>query len=204
MIRIFLTPQEKTALTQLRLHRKSSIGERAYYVLLAADGKSPPEIAEYLKRSVITIRLWLGRYLNQGMTGLKTKKQPGRPAKKAPVIEENLKELLSHSPKDYGYQEAGWQVNILRDLFSKQGCIACDNTIVKSLNKLGFVYKRFSKTLPKNTLSSSEKNDKIENMVEAIKNYPSKETEILFVDESHFSNQPYVSRGWFRRGEKKW
>ncbi|MBS0351944.1 MAG: hypothetical protein JSR33_12345 [Proteobacteria bacterium] len=134
----------------------------------------------------------------------KNKKTTWSTRKKAPFIEESLKELLSHSPKDYGYHEAGWQVNILRDWLSKQGCIACDNTIVKSLNKLGFVYKRFSKTVPKNTLSSSEKKDRIENMVEVIKNYPPKETEILFVDESHFSNQPYVSRGWFRRGEKKW
>ncbi|MBS0351943.1 MAG: helix-turn-helix domain-containing protein [Proteobacteria bacterium] len=91
MIRIFLTPQERTALTQLRLHRKSSIGERAYYVLLAADGKSPPEIAEYLKRSVITIRLWLSRYLDQGTIGLKTKKQPGRPGKKPPSLKKALK-----------------------------------------------------------------------------------------------------------------
>ena len=30
-----------------------------------------------------------------------------------------------------------------------------------------------------------------------------KAVEIFFSDESHFSNQPYVSRGWFKRGEKK-
>lgn len=27
--------------------------------------------------------------------------------------------------------------------------------------------------------------------------------EILFIDESHFSNEPYVQRGWFLVGEKK-
>ena len=28
------------------------------------------------------------------------------------------------------------------------------------------------------------------------------EIEILFADESHFSNEPYVERGWFKRGQK--
>lgn len=111
--------------------------------------------------------------------------------------------MLNRSPRDYGYQEAGWQINLLRDWLAKQGCNACDNTVVKSLKKLGFVYKRFSKVPPKAAPSSNEKKAKVENMMEEIKQYPSKEIEIFFADESHFSNQPYVCRGWFRRGEKK-
>lgn len=203
MIKIFLTEQEKTALIQLRLKRNSSIGERAHYILLCADGKSALEIAKYLNRSILTIRLWLTRYLTYGLCGLRTKKQPGRPAKKALFIEEQLRKLLDRSPKDYGYQEAGWQINLLRDWLAKQGCIACDNTVAKSLNKLGFVYKRFSKSPPKDAPSSVEKKAKVANMVEEIRNYPCEGCEILFLDESHFSNQPYVNRGWFKRGEKK-
>ncbi|HHT0594148.1 TPA: hypothetical protein ACTXXA_002496 [Legionella anisa] len=57
---------------------------------------------------------------------------------------------MDKSQQYYGYQEEGWQINLLRDWFSKQGIYACDNTIVKLLNKLGYVYKRFSKTLPEN------------------------------------------------------
>jgi hypothetical protein len=26
--------------------------------------------------------------------------------------------------------------------------------------------------------------------------------EVLFVDESHFTNEPYVHRGWFRKGQQ--
>jgi hypothetical protein len=74
---------------------------------------------------------------------------------------------------------------------------------VKSLNKLGFVYKRFSKTMPENAPSSTEKKARIAEIVEAIGKDTASGTEILFVDESHFSNQPYVNRGWFKRGEKK-
>jgi hypothetical protein len=41
-------------------------------------------------------------------------------------------------------------------------------------------------------------------LISEIKNKAQKEViEIFFSEESHFSNQPYVSRGWFKRGEKK-
>lgn len=188
---------------RLRLKKNTNIGERAHYVLLCAEGKSAPEIAGYLDRNIITIRLWLNRYLQDGPAGLKTKKPPGRPAQKAPAIESHLEELLSHTPQDYGYQETGWQLNVLKDWFSKQGLHACDNTIVKSLNRLGYVYKRFSKTIPKNAPSSEKKKSRIREIVESIGQNKPSDIEVLFVDETHFSNQPYVSRGWFKKGEKK-
>lgn len=203
MIRISLSEEEKAALNRLRRDQKSNIGERAHYILLSDTGKSVPEIAKHLSRNGHTIRLWLKRYLEEGIPGLKTKKQPGRPAKKALAIESQVQELLNKSPKDYGYQEAGWQLNLLRDWFAKQGIHACDNTIVKSLNKLGYVYKRFSKTLPENAPTAEQKKERISEIVGEISKYSAMDNEILFVDESHFSNQPYVNRGWFKCGEKK-
>lgn len=203
MIRISLTEAERLALTRLRLERNTNIGERAHYILLSASGHSAPEIARHLDRNIITIRLWLKRYLQDGLEGLRGKKPPGRPGKKSPIIESQLEELLSKTPQDYGYQEAGWQINLLKHWFAKQGVDACDNTIVKSLNRLGYVYKRFSKTLPKNAPTVEEKKARIKGIVEAIGQYKASEIEILFLDETHFSNQPYVSRGWFKMGEKK-
>lgn len=203
MIRISLSEAERVALTRLRLDRSSNIGERAYYVLLAGTGKSAPEIARYLNRNIITVRLWLNRYQSEGINGLRAHKAPGRPAQKAPAIESHLQELLERSPQDYGYQESGWQINIFRDWLQKKGISACENTVAKALTKLGYVYKRFSKTMPSNAPSSAEKMTKIGEIVDSIKQYTPGDIEIFFADESHFSNQPYVSRGWFKCGEKK-
>lgn len=203
MIRISLNEEEKAALIRLRRGQKSNIGERAHYVLLSDTGKSVSEIAKHLSRNGHTVRLWLKRYLEEGMAGLKTKKPPGRPAKKAPAIELQVQELLNKSPRDYGYQEAGWQINLLRDWFAKKGIRACNNTIVKSLNKLGYVYKRFSKTLPANAPTPEQKKARVNEIVGEISKLSATDIEIMFVDESHFSNQPYVNRGWFKCGEKK-
>lgn len=203
MIRISLSAEEKAKLNRLRLKKKSNIGERAHYVLLSDEGHSVKGIASHLSRNEHTIRLWLNRYLMDGITGLNSRSNPGRPAKKAPVIESQLQELLSKSPQEYGYQEAGWQINILRDWFAKQGLHACTNTLVKALNRLDFVYKRFSKTLPTNSPSATEKKARVKEIVEEVGKNTATDIEILFVDESHFSNQPYVTRGWFKSGEKK-
>lgn len=203
LIRMLLSTEEKGTLNRLRLNKNSNIGERAHYVLLSGDGKSVKEIAIQLSRNEHTIRLWLSRYKIEGISGLRTHKKSGRPAKKAAIIESQLEELLNKTPQDYGYQEAGWQISILRHWFENQGLSACENTLAKALNKLGFVYKRFSKTLPANAPSADEKKIRINDIVSAIGQYCTKDIEVLFVDESHFSNQPYVSRGWFKCGEKK-
>ncbi|KTD57829.1 hypothetical protein Lsan_2493 [Legionella santicrucis] len=200
---MLLSLEEKAALNRLRLNKNSNVGERAHYVLLSGNGKSVKEIAIQLNRNEHTIRLWLNRYKTEGISGLGTHKKSGRPAKKAVIIESKLEELLNKTPQDYGYQEAGWQISILRHWFEKQGLSACDNTLSKALNKLGFVYKRFSKTLPVNAPSADEKKVRINDIVDEIGKYSTKDIEVLFADESHFSNQPYVSRGWFKCGEKK-
>ena len=112
--------------------------------------------------------------------------------------------MLSKSPQDYGYQESGWQSSILCDWFEKNtGCLACPNTIAKALKSKGFVYKRFSKTTPENAPSATEKKERVTKMVGSILDSSNEDAEIFFADESHFINQPYVSRGWFLCGEKK-
>lgn len=203
MIKMSLTEEEQEALNRLRRNQNTKVVERAHYILLCNEGKSIPQIAAHLSRNHHTIRLWIKRYEEAGIAGLINHKNTGRPAKKAPAIELEIDELLSKSPQEYGYQEAGWQLNLLRDWFSKKGIEACDNTLVKSLNKLGYVYKRFSKTMPIGAPSPAEKEERIMEIVEAIGKEPKEDVEILFADESHFSNQPYVSRGWFKCGEKK-
>ena len=111
--------------------------------------------------------------------------------------------MLERNPKDYGYQEAGWHVNLLKDYFKQQGISACDNTIIKALRKQGYVFKRFARRIPDNTLSSAAKKAAINVMVDEMQQLDPANTEIFFEDESHFSNQPYVSRGWFKKGRKK-
>ena len=90
MIRMSLSAEEQWSLNRLRLMKNSNIGERAHYVLLCGEGKSVKEIATQLGRNEHTIRLWLTRYKSAGICGLETHQKPGRPAKKAVLLNHSM------------------------------------------------------------------------------------------------------------------
>ena len=204
MIKISLTDDDKSALERLRLHHTSNIGERAYMVLLSSEGHSPPVIAKRMGRNSHTVRLWLGRYLSDGLAGLRNHAKPGRPGVKASILEASLESLLNQSPQELGYQEAGWQINLLCDWFQQNKSLSvCHRTVSSALTKTGYVHKRISKSMPNHAPSAEEKHQKIAEITSSIRQIKNEDTEILFVDESHFSNQPYVNRGWFKKGKKK-
>lgn len=202
---IKLKQQQKISLQKLKLKRNSNLGERAKYILLLDMGKKVSEIAEHFGRNKHTIRLWIKRYQTNGIAGLEDDLPPGRPDKKTSLVINELEDLLNEEPIKYGYQHSGWQINMLMDYFSKEYKEKISyGTMTRALKKSGWVYKRFSKRVPHNAPSKEEKSIHIKNMISAIREEADKtDVEIFFEDESHFANEPYVERGWFKRGEKK-
>ena len=202
-LKIKLSTKKQAALQQLKRKRNSNIGERAQYVLLAAEGHRVSSIAKQLGRNKHTIRTWIKRYETEGTAGLNSIQPPGRPNQKAELVGKQLKELLNKSPRDYGYIQSGWQVNLLVDYFKQQGHVISPNTLRRALKKANWVYKRFAKEVPC-SISREEKRLVVKELVTCLeKEIANDDVEILFEDESHFTNEPYVERGWFVRGEKK-
>jgi len=191
-------------LQQLRLKYQSNVGEHAYYILLLQAGYRVSEIAKRMSRNKHTIRYWVKQYNAKGVEGLFSRLPPGRPDKKTREVAEQLNRLLDESPNAYGYQQKGWQINLLIDYFKRQGKGNCAGTIYRALKQQHRVYKRFAKRVPLSCPSPEEKLAQIEQLIQAIDEAKQQNTiEILFEDESHFNNEPYVERGWFKRGEKK-
>ena len=54
--------------------------ERYHSILLLMDGKSCPEIAQWLYRDEETIRSWVRAFHEAGLPGLERTASPGRPA----------------------------------------------------------------------------------------------------------------------------
>jgi transposase len=54
--------------------------ERYHGILLRLDGKSCPEIAQWLSRDEETIRAWIHAFNEAGLHGLERASIPGRPA----------------------------------------------------------------------------------------------------------------------------
>ena len=147
-------------------------------------------------------RDWLKRYNLDGIKGLSRKYSPGRPDEKRAKLKEHIKKILLDSPVKHGYQDHVWSVPlIVYDAASKLDLSVSGDTVNRALKVLGYSYKRPSKTVPARAPTKNEKAEMVQAMIERIKGVLSKgETEIYALDESHFSTEPYLVRGWFKKG----
>jgi transposase len=65
---------------EFRRTRDVRLRERYHGILLLLDGKSCPEIAQWLSRDEETIRSWVHAVNQAGLPGLERDLIPGRPA----------------------------------------------------------------------------------------------------------------------------
>jgi|SRR5918993_5298572 transposase len=156
MICLVLSPEETAQLEQARRTRPE-IAERCHYVLLNAEGWSVPHIAQRLARNEHTIRTWLKAYQTSGLQGLYNTPQPGRPATKGQSVTAHLERLLAQSPSHFGYIEDGWTVDLIRHSLAQHTGDVSDATVRRQLQAGGWVYKRFTKTVPRNAPSPEKK-----------------------------------------------
>jgi hypothetical protein len=92
---IILTTAERRQLEKLAYSRTAGYQQviRARIVLDAAHGYSSAEISR--RRGVVadTVRLWRGRYADEGMAGLAGRRRSGRPPRFTPVQAAEVKAL---------------------------------------------------------------------------------------------------------------
>lgn len=203
MIKISITSDERIELEQFRRLSSSKDSEKALMVLLSSDGQKVSQIASALKRNQHTVRNWLRRYKELGIKGLARNYSPGRPDEKRTIVKAHIAEILGSSPVVYGYKDNVWSIPlIVYDVKQKLNATVSSDTVTRALNSMGYSYKRPSKTVPARAPSKDEKKQAVNSMLMEIKSLLSQSaTEIYVLDESHFSTEPYLVRGWFK---KRW
>jgi transposase len=203
MIKVSINIEQKRELERFRTLASSKDSEKALMVLLNSEGIKVGQIAETLKRNPHTVRDWLKRYNAEGLKGLRRKYSPGRPDEKRAMLKPHIQEILLDSPLEHGYQDHVWSVPlIVHDAALKLNLSVSGDTVTRALNAMGYSYKRPTKTVPAKAPDKQEKIERIQSMIEGIKDVLSRGgTEIYALDESHFSTQPYLVRGWFK---KRW
>ena len=203
MIKVSITKEQQKELKQFRSLASSKDSEKALMVLLSSEGEKVSQIAKTLKRNPHTVRDWLKRYNAAGLKGLSRKYSPGRPDEKRAKLKVHIQKVLGDSPVDHGYQDHVWSVPLIEhDAALKLGLSVSGDTVTRALNDMGYSYKRPAKTVPARAPDKKEKAERVKSMIEEIKGILSKgETEIYALDESHFSTEPYLVRGWFK---KRW
>ena len=95
MIKVTVNKKQRVELEKIRHQASSKNSEKALMVLLNGDdGKTVSEISNILKRNPHTVRNWLKRYKEKGLSGLSRKFSPGRPNDKRKIVKNHIKKML--------------------------------------------------------------------------------------------------------------
>lgn len=132
-------------MAELRQVARQAVGrvsERAHFVLLSAQGYSPPAIGELLGYDVQTVRTWLTAYQQQGCAGLDDAPRSGRPLKDRHLTAV-VQAQASQPPPNAGYLQACWTVALLMlHLAARFRLTVSASRVRRALHQAGFCWKR--------------------------------------------------------------
>src|SRR3712207_9005438 len=108
-----LEEEERRAVRRLAQSRTAParVVERARIVWLAGKGEPLPAIARTVQRSLPTVRLWLGRFNDQGIAGLQDSPRSGRPARYSAEQVGQLIELALTDPDSLDLPFGCWTLD---------------------------------------------------------------------------------------------
>ncbi len=98
---------------EIRRSEESRYNHRLHAVLLISQGLSAPEVADRLGDSVRAVELWVRRFQEKGVAGLRESRRPGRPSR---LSEEQLAQVLvavRSRPSQAGINADRWDANTL-------------------------------------------------------------------------------------------
>jgi transposase len=84
------------------------MGIKIAALLLILEGQRPGWIAKVLGMTRQSLNLWMHRVNEQGMKALEPIKQPGRPARLTPKVQQQLEGDLEKSPLEFGLRRVRW------------------------------------------------------------------------------------------------
>jgi transposase len=147
----FLTPfQRKALLKSLQANLQPEYHRRIKIMLLADMGKSQTQICEILGCSQEMARYWIG-IAEAGLAHKWNERPIGRPKIVNHQYIERLKELVSHSPREYGYAFGYWTAQWLsKHLATELGIEITDRHINRLLKQMGLSTKSKISSQPQN------------------------------------------------------
>lgn len=148
------TPEQIQALDELyRVTKDVRLRSRAQMILLAAEkGWTASVISEVVRCDENTVRLWLKRYLAEGIEGLQDAPRPGISPKVTPEYEEKLLATVRVRPRSLDLAFSTWTLQRLADYLAEEtGIRVSAETVRLHLAKQEIVLSR-----PQHKISSPD------------------------------------------------
>jgi transposase len=143
-IRIELTDAARAeVVARFNATRDADARLRYQMVLLAADGRSAPQIAPLVQRSAVAVWRVLTRYRAAGPAGVAPRPRPGRPRAAPPSWAAELRRVIELDPHAVGVDSANWTTGLLAAYLARaSGHRASLETVRLALHRAGYVCKR--------------------------------------------------------------
>lgn len=142
MLQLDLHDSEYAELRQVARQAVGRVSERAHFVLLSAQGYSPPAIGKLLGYDGQTVRTWLTAYQRRGCAGLTDAPRSGRPPKNR-YLTAVVQAQASQPPPNSGYVQACWTVALLvLHLAARFRLTVSASRVRRALHQAGFRWKR--------------------------------------------------------------
>lgn len=200
-----ITTNERELLEDWRRYGTSPlIRDRALAIIINSQGKSAHFIARLLSRKESTIRSWLSRFKKQRLASLFSKYQGNTNASKlTPKQKEQIKQVLSQPPSDYGIPKKFWQVKDLKRWIKTEFGV-----VYESDRSYHFLFKlsRFSWKLP-DKFDIKRDNELIEKRIKEIRReikplLKSSKWVVLASDETRMIWETQSRRAWLKTNKK--
>lgn len=127
------TPEQLEALERLyRTTKVARLRSRAQMILLAVEkGWTASVISEVVRCDENTVRLWLKRYLAEGIEGLNDEPRPGVSPKVTPEYEEQLVAVVRVRPRSLNLAFSTWTLQRLADYLAEETGIRVEAETVR-------------------------------------------------------------------------
>jgi transposase len=148
-IRVALSPAARAEVrAAFDTTRDAAARLRYQMVLLAADGRTAPQIAPLVQRSAATVQRVLRRYRDGGLAAVPYRPIPGAAPAVPPAWEAELCRVIERDPHAVGVAGPLWTTGLLAGYLAKAtGHATSDETVRRYLHRHGYVCKRPKWTL---------------------------------------------------------
>lgn len=199
------TKVEKRILLQhYRKAQSALISERAHAILLNSDGYSPYEISRILYRTEKTVREWIKRFHQERLSALFSHYRFNQNAAKLTEKQkQEIKEVLSQPPSEYGIPKEFWDVSSLRSYIRAEFGVEYES---EESYRLIFKISNYSYHLPaKFNIKRDER--RIEQRMKEIREkiqplLANPQWVVLAADETRIVWETIIRRAWLPKGEK--
>ncbi len=195
-------PRDERRLMQKVIHKThdKNHARRPTAMLMLHRGDRVSDVARTLCCSRSSVGRWINWFTQSGVEGLKS--LPAGRSCRWPFehICTLLRELIKHTPGDFGYQRSRWSTELLAIKINEiTGCQLHAGTLRHWLPSAGMVWRRAAPTLRIRDLHKDEKMPAIHKALDEC----SAEHPVFYEDEVDIHLNPKIGADWQLRGQQK-